>query len=215
MAVLLVSMQFTCVGTRLMPAAPKARRRHVLLLSNSADIPAGDKPPRYSLQADIPWVTSPRATALSRSAPQSRSRHRIRRRPFLVVVDARVDLKFPQVAYHLGQAARAGIQKLATFLSSRYRGIATHAGLRKRAPIRHCRHVVGVGMAPRDQIIPPAQAHRQIGRNLRCRLIHIDVVRIDGEVEACFQLAAVGHAAVRRVAQFCHHACAPRRCPSG
>ena len=55
MAVLLVSMQFTRVGTRLVPAAPKARRRHGLLLSNSADIPAGDKPPRYILQADIPW----------------------------------------------------------------------------------------------------------------------------------------------------------------
>ena len=48
MSVLLVSMQLTRVGTSPMPAAPKVRRRHGLLLANSADIPAGDKPPRYS-----------------------------------------------------------------------------------------------------------------------------------------------------------------------
>ena len=55
MAVLLVTMNRARVSTSLVPAAPKARRRHGLLLAISANIPAGDKPPRYILQADIPW----------------------------------------------------------------------------------------------------------------------------------------------------------------
>ena len=50
MAVLLVMMNRARVGTRPVPAAPKAHRRHGLLLSNSADMPAGDKPPRYSFR---------------------------------------------------------------------------------------------------------------------------------------------------------------------